>query len=68
MAKLLIHVPDELKARMDAVDKPANWSAIAQQAWVAHLLHMEESLGKKTSLMDLPIYFPLEGKTTKRTP
>jgi hypothetical protein len=32
MARMSISVPDELKARMDAVDG-VNWSALAQQVW-----------------------------------
>ena len=41
MPKLNIYVPDEMKARMDAVEKSANWSAVAQRAFDLELKHLE---------------------------
>lgn len=41
MPKINIYVPDEMKARMDNVDRGANWSAIAQRAFELELNHLE---------------------------
>ena len=41
MPKMNIYVPDEMKARMDAAEKRANWSAIAQRAFDLELNHLE---------------------------
>ena len=41
MPKINIYVPDEMKARMDAAEATANWSAIAQRAFESELNHIE---------------------------
>jgi hypothetical protein len=45
-----ISLPRELKARMDAVKSPVNWSAVAAQAFEAKLLELEST--KEVSSMD----------------
>jgi hypothetical protein len=46
-ARTTISLPRDLKARMDAVKVPVNWSAVAAQAFEAKLLELASKKGAK---------------------
>jgi hypothetical protein len=46
MAKLNIYVPDDLKARMDAVGDDVNWSEVARPAFQAAVANDEHKKGQ----------------------
>lgn len=48
MARTSVYVPDDLKARMDAVDDDVNWSALAVVAFEAKLAEIAERRENKT--------------------
>ena len=41
MPKVTVYVPDDLKARMDAVGESVNWSGEAQKAFQCALAQLE---------------------------
>jgi hypothetical protein len=46
MAKLNLYVPDDLKARMDAVSDNVNWSEVARPAFQAAVANYEHRKGR----------------------